>query len=269
MAIDGKQLKNSTITQSKLNLSAPSAASDATRKDYVDNQIATINTNIATQLDAISKNIDFKQSVRAATTANITLTGTQTVDGVALLVGNDVLVKDQTLAKDNGIYTVAAGSWTRRTDSDTSAKITAGMVVIATEGTANADTAFVLTTDDVITLGTTALTFTVFNLSKTPVPVFLNRKMACLVTLSDGDPASSTPIQKTPALKSAVSVLVNGIFVSVGDGVKTSECYFSADAGVTAKLMQNVVSGDKVYWNGSIAGYQLAANDILDLAYSA
>src|SRR5262245_40188698 len=72
---------------------------------------------------------DFKDSVRAATTANITLSGAQTIDGVSAIAGDRVLVKDQTTGSQNGIYVVASGSWTRATDFDTSGEVTAGCVV--------------------------------------------------------------------------------------------------------------------------------------------
>lgn len=103
---------------------------------------------------------DFKESVRAATTANITLSGAQTIDGVSVVAGDRVLVKNQTTGADNGIYTASAGAWSRATDADTSAEVTSGLVVAVTEGTDNGDKVFLLTTNDPITLGTTALSFT-------------------------------------------------------------------------------------------------------------
>ena len=112
------------------------------------------------QLDAIARGLDWKNSVRAATTAAITLSGTQTVDGVALAVGNRVLVKNQATAADNGIYVVAAGTWTRATDYDDSTEVTAASAVPVEEGTANGDALFILTTDGAITVGTTGLAFT-------------------------------------------------------------------------------------------------------------
>jgi len=107
--------------------------------------------------------LDAKDSVRAATTGNITLSGTQTVDGVALVAGDRVLVKDQTTGANNGIYVVASGAWSRAADADTSAEVTAGMFVFVTEGTVNADSGWTLTTNDTITLGTTALNFSQFS----------------------------------------------------------------------------------------------------------
>lgn len=102
---------------------------------------------------------DRKESVRVATTANITLSGTQTIDSVALSVGDRVLVKDQTTASQNGIYIVQSSTWTRAPDADTSDKVTAGMFTVVTEGGVAPDTLWVLTTNDPITLDTTALTF--------------------------------------------------------------------------------------------------------------
>jgi hypothetical protein len=71
-----------------------------------------------------------KRSVTAATTANIALFGTQTIDGVAVVAGNRVLAKDQALANQNGIYVVSAGAWTRSTDADTIDKIASGLVAV-------------------------------------------------------------------------------------------------------------------------------------------
>lgn len=106
---------------------------------------------------------DFKDSVRAATTANITLSGTQTIDGVALNSGERVLVKNQTLAQNNGIYVVNASTWARSTDADSSAEVTTGMYVFVEEGTTQGNSSWVLTTTGTINLGTTNLTFSQFS----------------------------------------------------------------------------------------------------------
>ena len=111
---------------------------------------------------------DYKASVRVATTANITaLNGSapNTLDGVTLAANDRILVKDQSTASQNGIYYVATlgtganGTWTRATDADGVGELTAGAVILVEEGTANADSQWMLTTDGTITIGTTALTF--------------------------------------------------------------------------------------------------------------
>jgi hypothetical protein len=112
-------------------------------------------------------NSSWKTSVRAATTGNdITLNGTQTIDVVALAVGDRVLVKDQATASQNGIYVVAAGAWKRADDANTSALMEPGMVVRVCEGNDNGGlnvnfggTEWILTTTGPITLGTTDLVF--------------------------------------------------------------------------------------------------------------
>jgi hypothetical protein len=130
------------------NLATPTSDSDAATKAYV---------------DAARSGLDVKNSVRVATTANITLSGTQTIDGVALSAGDRVLVKNQTAGAQNGIYVVAAGSWVRSTDADSDAEVTPGMFTFIEEGTANADSGWVLSTNSTITLGTTSLAFAQFS----------------------------------------------------------------------------------------------------------
>ena len=103
--------------------------------------------------------LDGKQSVRVAASTNIVLSGAQQIDGVAVIAGDRVLLANQTLAKDNGLWIVANGDWVRATDANTSAKVTPGLTVMVEEGTANGDSLWHLTTNAPITLGTTALTF--------------------------------------------------------------------------------------------------------------
>lgn len=103
--------------------------------------------------------LDNKQSVRVATTANIALVGAQAVDGVAVVAGDRVLVKNQTQARENGLYVVANGAWVRAKDADSSAKVTPNMIVSVEVGATQADTIWQLITDGVIVVGTTALTF--------------------------------------------------------------------------------------------------------------
>jgi len=138
--IDAVTLTTGSIT------TTPSGANDIANKSYV---------------DSIAQGLDPKASCVAATTANITLSGTQTIDGVALIAGDRCLVKDQTLSQDNGIYLVAAGAWTRATDMDTWAEVPGAFTFIE-QGTLYADTGWVCTSNAGGTLGTTPITWVQF-----------------------------------------------------------------------------------------------------------
>jgi hypothetical protein len=118
-------------------------------RDYVDVAI----------VEALAK-LDFKHSALVATTTNIVLSGIQIVDGVLLPAESRVLVKNQTVAKDNGLYVVpAAGAWKRAFDADSSLEVTPGLFISIEKGTVNADSVWQLVTDGPIVLGTTDLLF--------------------------------------------------------------------------------------------------------------
>ncbi|MFL3965283.1 phage tail protein, partial [Pseudomonas aeruginosa] len=102
---------------------------------------------------------DGKHSVRVATTAAIVLSGAQAIDGVAVIAGDRVLVKNQAAASQNGIYVAANGAWARAADADASAEVTPGLFVPVEDGTINGDSVWHLVTNAPINLGTTALTF--------------------------------------------------------------------------------------------------------------
>ena len=117
-------------------------------------------------VDAVKVGLDFKDSVRVASTANVTISGPgAAIDGVTLSSGDRVLLKDQSTGSQNGIYIFngAASAMTRATDADADAEVTSGMFVFVEAGTVNADNGFVLSTDGTITVGSTALTFTQFS----------------------------------------------------------------------------------------------------------
>ncbi len=124
---------------------SPSAANDLVNKSYVDGLMA---------------GLAWKAPVVVATTANITLSGEQTIDGV-LTSTSRVLVKNQTSGENNGIYVSAAGSWSRASDMD-SASETDSAAVFVSQGSVNGNKGFVQTADSV-TLGTTALVFVQFS----------------------------------------------------------------------------------------------------------
>ena len=128
-------------------LGAPTTDTDAATKAYV---------------DSVAQGIDAKASCLVATTANITLSGTQTIDGVAVIAGDRVLVKDQTSAAENGIYVAAASTWSRASDANTWDELVAAFTFIE-QGTVNANSGYVCTVTAGGTLGSTAVTWTQFS----------------------------------------------------------------------------------------------------------
>jgi len=397
------------LSSSTVSVATPTQASHAANKGYV---------------DSVKQALDIKESVRAATTSELGVTysngvltatanGAISIDGVALSSGDRVLVKDQGIANDaseNGIYTVtqvgvdgtSAYELTRADDFNSDADISSGAFCFIEEGTSNGDQGFVLTTNETITLDTTALTFTQFSgagqitagdgLSKDAnelsVALDLNSGLAVSGSglkiqaseLDDGtiavaadelvfidadggtkresvvdfssalagnglssaagalnvavvstggveissdelqvkkadsslssdesglkvslnaegsiaikgaaglaapvmtsDDLGQTPgavsaddtdttinITHTPAADGAVRIFVNGIGAELGDGVKTKDCYFTNDAGVTARAIADITAGDDLYWNGASA-YALDNTDVLDIVYA-
>lgn len=180
------------------------------------------------QVQALLRGLDVKDPVRAATTTAITLSGLQTVDGVSLNAGDSVLVKNQADATTNGIYLVASGAWTRRTDSDASAEVTPGHTTTVLEGTNKGSTvatsnalAWTLNALVAPAIGTTALNF---------VPV---GGSGITYSAANGMTLTGTAFSVKPATDGGIIVDSNGVSVdtavfsrtktfNVGDGSATS-----------------------------------------------
>ncbi len=134
------------------NVGTPSADTDAANKGYV---------------DSVAQGLDTKASVVAATTTNGTLATAfangQVVDGVTLATNDRILIKNQTDATANGIYTVnASGAPTRSTDMNVGSEFPSAYVFVE-QGTVNADTGWVCTNNAPVTLGSTNITWTQFS----------------------------------------------------------------------------------------------------------
>lgn len=133
--------------QSLTGLADPVADQDAATKGYV---------------DSVAQGLDAKLSVVAASTANIVLSGEQTIDGVAVVAGNRVLVKGQTDVSENGIYVVAAGAWSRSVDAASWEALVSAFVFVEA-GTVNADSGWVCVADSGGNLGTDAVEWSQFS----------------------------------------------------------------------------------------------------------
>ncbi len=270
MQIDGKQIKNTTVADGKMVESYIKA--DGTRgfSGAVSGATPTLSSHLVTKAyaDALLTGKFPITACRLATTVNISLTGTQTIDGVVGVNGDRVLVKNQNTASQNGVFIMASGAWPRSTDYDGSGEVTASDIIPVQEGTANADTAWELSTDGAIVIGTTLLTYSLFAGLKSATISTSNKSMTASVTASDFQVACATTLVAAPNRNGFIEVLINGVLVSLGDAIKTKDCYFSSDGGTTAKAIASLAAGDTLYWVGSVAGYQLAASDVVDFSYS-
>lgn len=124
-------------------------------------------------VDAARSGLDVKQSVRAATTGPITIAtdleaGDVLDTTVTLVAGDRVLVKNQSTASENGIYVVQpSGAAVRATDFNSSETVSPGAFTFVEEGTVNADSGWVMTTDGTITVGTTPISWALFSVAGT------------------------------------------------------------------------------------------------------
>lgn len=128
------------------NVAMPTSPNDAATKDYVDSFV---------------QGMHWAGSVRLATTQNISLTGIQTIDGVALQVNDRVLVKNQTNAIENGIYLASSGDWSRANDYNSEVEINNSAVFVL-QGSTQAKTTWVQTST-VTDLGASAISFSAFS----------------------------------------------------------------------------------------------------------
>lgn len=125
----------------------PTNAQDAATKNYV---------------DSVAQGLDVKLSVKCATTANITLSGLQTIDGITVVANDRVLVKNQSTASANGVYLASASAWTRATDMDAWTEVPNAFTFVE-EGTTLGDTGWVCTANAGGTLGSTSITWAQFS----------------------------------------------------------------------------------------------------------
>ena len=164
----GLNITNSTINSTTIGATSPSTG--------VFTNIATTTGTISTQpsgatdivnylaLQSYAVGISWKAPVTAATTANITLSGPQTIDGKAVVAGNTVLVKNQNTSSENGIYQVNAGAWTYATGCTTWEQYVSALVFVEF-GTTQIGTAWYCTAQPGGTLGVTSMTWSNFSTS--------------------------------------------------------------------------------------------------------
>ncbi len=186
----------------------------------------------------LNGSVGFKAPCRAATTAAITLSGEQTIDGIAIVSGDRVLVKNQASGVDNGIYIASTGGWSRALDFDGVRDARNGTLVYVTSGSTNGGDVFALTATDPVTVGTTSLSF--------GAVISLTAASAYAQTLLDD--ADAAAARTTLGLGSLATLSAVGAAQITDGSVGTAEL---ADQNVTlAKLSRT----------GATAGYVLQGN---------
>ena len=212
-------------------------------------------------VDSTSEGLDVKQSCKVATTANITLSGTQTIDGVAVSADERVLVKNQSTASENGIYLCKASSWVRSDDLATGANA-AGAFTFVEQGS-NADIGFVCTTDTA-TVGTNNLSFSTFSSSgNVTAGNGLDKsgnELSVDLKANGGLVIESTEVAVDLAASSITGTL------AVGDGGTGSTSASAARTALGLAIGTNVQAYDADLDN--LSGYQSGASAALALLTS-
>lgn len=165
----GLNITNSTINSTTIGATTPSTGAFTS----FSTNTGTISTNASSATDIVNlltlqsyaAGISWKNPVTAATLANITLSGSQTIDGKAVVAGNTVLVKNQTNAAQNGIYQVNSGAWTYAVGSTIWDQYVSAVVFI--EYGSQGGSAWYCTALPGGTLGTTAMSWSNFTVSST------------------------------------------------------------------------------------------------------
>ena len=267
--IRANQIADSQIGAAKLDLSSgtfdfssatitvatPSADGQAASKSYV---------------DSVAAGLDLKDSCRVATTANITLSGTQTIDGVAVSADQRVLVKNQSTASENGIYLCKSGSWARSSDLGTGDDA-AGVFTFIEEGTANGDKGFVCTSNSgSAVVGTDDLSFSQFSDTGTITAGDGLQKVGSEISANlDG----STLAASASGLKVADLGIANAQ-ISNSAAIAVSKLAASTISGVTLggnlASLSPATNGGVLFssYNGSsaVSNLQLDVSDLADAA---
>jgi hypothetical protein len=250
-----------TDTNGNLSLAANGTGTIAVNNFRISGLAEPVNPNDAATkayVDARSAGLDPKASVRAATTENVSLSGIISVDGVSLNVGDRVLVKNQTVATQNGIYIASPSAWARSSDFDQDQEATSGVFFFVEEGITNGDAGFVLTTNNQITIGISELTFTQFSgtgqiiagagLQKSGNELFVN------VASTGGIEIAADNLQLKSSVAGAGLTYLNGVLNLVGTDNRITVNADNLDIAATYPGQSSITTLGTVTtgtWNGT------------------
>jgi uncharacterized cupin superfamily protein len=243
--IVGKQIKDNTVPIAKL-----------------------LGTELDARIRTIGGKFDAKDGCTVATTTNITLSGLQTIDGVSVVAGDRVCVKDQTVATQNGIYVASAGAWTRATDFDETDEISQGTFTFIAQGTVNAKITYLITgkgtgANGGFIVGTDAINFTANQLGALVNMLVQNAVPSATTNFGTSTSGNQTTgITSSQAFVDNVVIIVNGVAYPVSIIDKNS-FYFSDDAGATVKT--GTFLNSVLYCNPLLNGFDLAVTDRVSL----
>lgn len=170
--------------------------------------------------DGLSSSTAIKGPCRVATTANIVLSGTQTIDGVAVVADDRVLVKDQTSASENGIYIADTGTWRRSKDFNKTRDVRSGTQIFVRSGTLYAASGWYVATTDPVDVGTSSITFTQNMLVNTAqLEAIEDAAAASAATASSAASSAADSLEEVETLLEDYSVLSIGTVTTLAAGV--------------------------------------------------
>jgi len=210
------------------------------------------------QLNAKFNGLDWKDSARVSSVANVSIASAPaTIDGITLVSGDRVLLKDQTLGQENGIYVFngTGSALTRSLDADQNVEVTANMTISVSEGTINADKIYTLSTNDPITVGTTPLVFELV-----PFNTFLGGNGISITGQTiDADILPAGGLEFTGGQLAVNTLDLDGVGL-IGDGDLLAIDFstaFNDQKAIAAQDLNSVVNGE----GASIVGIEDAAGN--------